>query len=222
MEDQDKTALIDIVSNLLGALILMSCLMLVTQGMVEAQHNAHAVVPPTDLRFRMPPRPVLRPLMTVYVVRSGQVAALDLTRLSDVIASADAPLEGALPESGLRFSLNKRAEWRDLREANVTPDAVFSDINEYDISIEVDENWFTEKAWMTLDDLMAMVTTRRTESRYTLPLFMVYRSGFGVFTQIRSQLELANVRYRWLALKDEEPIRLYRNRFMFQKYNYRG
>ena len=70
------------------------------------------------------------------------------------------------------------------------------------------------------DALLASLVQAFDENRL-VPTFFVYPKGMDIFDGLYSRLTKASARFRWIALKDSEPIRLYRQHSMFRDYRFR-
>lgn len=202
-EESGQGAFLDIAANLLAVILIVTLF-----SLVSFQHKTHSSVHPdarpfSTPRFVEPQRDLFPPFSSFFFVVDDRVVRWDQDAVLAALRAAPRAFSGTTGQG--------RYEW--LPEPLVTRDIdtyqirFFLDIpvvleQEPPVSAATLERWLAERA-------------RDYATHRTAPVFLVYPSGMETFVPLYEGLRNAGLRFRWFALRPDEPLFLGRHPAQF-------
>jgi len=203
-EQGGQEAFVDIVSNTLGVLIVLTLVAFVWAGSAFESSTSHGEQVP--LRFQASQKPGLAPWTRFYLVRDGQVLRWDIEALADIVAS------GGLTEG--RFDAT--ADTPQGRLSFETYHSDGDDIDAYQLSFTPNAEQVTAAKRLPDDDaILADQLAADARKQRIQPSFLVYQSGMDRFSRLHGLLIERAVRFRWVPIEDGGQLGLYRDRTQF-------
>lgn len=207
--EQSDSAFLDVATNTLAALLIVTMLSLVT-----TQRQKHLSTTPeaqshTSLAFMEPQRPLVPPWNSYFFVVEDRVVRWDLEAVVRALLSAPEVSTGG----------TRQGTYRLLGEP-LTP----HDIDTFDLDFACDRHaLLADHPPLSASAEEAFLATLRRDyaALNTVPTFVVYASGMERFATLYPHLEQAGLRFRWVALHEGEPLRLSRQPWMFTSYSFR-
>ena len=203
-EQDGQEAFVDIVSNTLGVLIVLTLVAFVWAGSAfESSTTQGEQVP---LRFQASQKSGLAPWTRFYLVRDGQVLSWDIEALADIIASG-----GLTPG---RFDATADTPQGRLTFETYQSDG--DDIDAYQLSFIPSVEKDADAKRLPEDDVaLANRLAADSRRRRVRPSFLVYQSGMDRFSRLHGLLIERAVRFRWVPVEDGGSLGLYRDRTQF-------
>ncbi|MDZ7621104.1 MAG: hypothetical protein U5O69_01200 [Candidatus Competibacteraceae bacterium] len=202
-EDSVQGAFLDIAANLLAVILIVTLF-----SLVSFQHKTHSSVHPdarpfATPRFVEPQRDLFPPFSSFFFVVEDRVARWDQDAVLAALRAAPRTFSGKTRQG--------RYEW--LPEPLVT-----RDIDTYQIRFFLDvpavlaqEPAFTA----TMLERQIAELARDYAAHRTAPVFLVYPSGMETFVPLYEGVRNAGLRFRWFALRPDEPLFLGRHPAQF-------
>ncbi|MBK5965176.1 hypothetical protein CCR95_14030 [Thiocystis minor] len=202
-ESPAQGAFLDIATNLLAIILIVTLFSLVAARR-DTQTSSHPAARPTSAeRFVEPQRDLFPPFSRFYFVLAGRVARWDQEAVVAALSAA--------PDANSGTTAQGRYEW--LPEPLVT-----RDLDTFQIRFWLDAQavltqeppWSEIATERLLADLSAAFATTRTA-----PVFIVHPAGMETFVPLYERLQAAGLRFRWFAQRPDEPLLLGRHPAQF-------
>ena len=199
LEDSGQGAFLDIATNLLAIILIVTLFSLVSMRHATQTAAHPAARPVSSPRFVEPRRELFPPFSRFFFVVSGRVVRWDQESVVAALIAAPDALFGTTAQG--------RFEW--LPEPLVT-----RDIDTFQIRFFLDTPailaqeppWSEDATARLVSDLVAADTSSRIA-----PVFIVHPAGMETFVPLHERLQAAGLRFRWFAQKSDEPLRLGRH-----------
>lgn len=219
--EQDATqgsAFVDVISNTLMVVLLLTLILAITGAAVRVS-GATRTEPPRDAPgVRQSERELFPPWSRYYVVHGGMLAELDLAEVARNLASDHPGLDAG--GEGVQIAQG-RFKWLDERRnyaARVELGLPLGDVNVYRLELWPELGGRSDSASPGADGSdQSLIDLWKAEAdgRRSVPGFFVYPSGMDRFATLFQSLQEAGLAFRWTALKDGEPVVLYRSASQF-------
>ncbi len=204
-KDNTPTALLDVATNLLAILLIVTLFAL--PALVQRQQGVSQlpVTAVSPLRFIAPQRELFPPFSRFYLVIAGRIVPWDQEAVIAALAQD--------PERPTGRTHQGQFIW--IAEPLVT-----RDIDTFQLRFLPDPEaiaaqtppWRAEET----DHLLAELKGAAGERIY--PVFIVYPDGMDLFAGLYDQLHQAGLRFRWFAHAADEPILIGRMPAQFTHY----
>ena len=193
----------DVISNLLGLLVVLVMVMFITVGIGADATEGRPSEDQLILPFKAPRRETFRPWDQAYVVAFDTIAPIEFESI--VSALMESPL--------------KRRHRLDSAWAVYSKNLDSNDVDYYDFSYRIIWDEFRAKAIpMDEEDISKWVTTELGQANKSgnSCSFYVYPSGMRVFAMVHDGLRREKIRFRWFPEKAGKDISFSRGPETFQ------
>ncbi len=212
-DPQGLNAISDVISNLLGILIVVLLVTSISMGyQVTKSLESAATEEPAPVEFRAAHREWFPPFSAFYIVAHDQMAIWDVTETIDALEDQSAETASAIqtirmPGGVFRFS----------------GFGINGDIDSYYLEYEVNWAHFKEQKDLFYDEDridLFFHDVQKLSEMHTVPCFFVYPSGMALFSKIHAQLAATGLRFRISTIHARKPIIIYRHMTQFNVDEY--
>lgn len=212
---QGLNAISDVISNLLGILIVVLLVTSISMG-YQAKNSLESASTEESapLEFRPSQREWFPPFSEFYIVAHDKMAIWDLTETIETFEG-----QSVEPASGIQTVKTPSGVFR------FSGFGVNGDIDSY--YLEYDVNWARFKAqeghFYDEDRIELFFNdVRKLSETHTVPCFFVYPSGMRLFSKIHARLANTGLRFRISTIHAQQPVIIYRHltQFNVDKYYY--
>lgn len=211
----------DIVSNLLGVMLIITVLALIA-GLGGQLNQARDEETKDDLLFAPPPHERFPPWSEYWVVKDGRFFRLELDAIVDEIANNRLTPKGS---NWVGRTAQLEFLWEDERALHTLGLAArigSGDADTYRLRMTLSSDWLASQSMAGSEDAaLALLTERQQADPRRVPGIFVYASGFDLFSRLQPLLIRNHLRYRWTAHLEEEPMMLYRDPSQFTADDFR-
>lgn len=224
MDADAEAPFVDLVSNLLGVIILLTLIAILLQGGTAQRTFGRVDTVAEELPFLQPERNNVRPFTAAFAVTADGILPIPMHRIAMAMLEQPEAVAIALDDIGLDVALQRRERVLqfgrlDMELGLLNPP--YRDLNEYRVSMTLREGAF-EREWMDGEGFLALPLMDPNAASQPRPLFYVYADGFDLFADLHAELQSRQARFRWLALTDEDPLVIYHDVSKFARPDYRS
>lgn len=201
-----SNAFLDIATNLLAILLIVTLFALATPRQLTEGANTLPSVAQAGPRFVEPRRALFPPFSRFYFVISDRVAVWDQEAVVAALAMDPATRSGRIWQG--------RFEWRP--EPLVTRDIDSFQLRfwpDRDAILQQSPPWSAEQTLQLVAEL-----ARDAASDQIAPVFIVQPDGMETFVPLHARLQAAGQRFRWFTQPPEEPLLIGREIAQFTHY----
>lgn len=206
--EQGMNGIADIISNLLGILIVVILLTALAAGSVEKSADRKDKEQNNTFEFKTSRREWFPPWSEFFIVAFDRIVKWDMDRTIQWFSEAHHAPGAAQPykiqnEMGV-FLLDDIHYQRD--------------IDTYLMRFQIDWGWWkNSNEPMDEPRMTAFIEERRLRARKArvAPAFFVYPSGMKLFARLHGEMGEHRIPFRWDTVGPGKPIYLYRDRDQF-------
>jgi hypothetical protein len=193
-EEFAANAFLDIATNLLAILLIVTLFALAAPRQLSEGANPLPAQTPLGPRFVEPQRALFPPFSRFYFVIADRVLVWDQEAVVDAIAADPSTRTGRIWQG--------RFEWRP-------PPLISRDIDRFQLKFWPDRAAIVQQAppWSAAhgEALIAELAQAAAEARIA-PVFIVQPDGMETFVPLHARLHAAGLRFRWFTQPAEDPL----------------
>ncbi|QGU33956.1 hypothetical protein E6P07_04750 [Thermochromatium tepidum ATCC 43061] len=206
-EEQTPSAFLDIATNLLAILLILTLFALAAPRQFTEGASQLPARPSTGLRFVAPQRERFPPFSRFYVVLADRVTVWDQEAVVAALAAAPHTHSGTTRQG--RFDW--QPEWLVTRDIDGFQLRFWFD---RDALLSQSTPWGVEQTERLVDELAQDAARNRIA-----PVFIVYPDGLETFVPIYERLQARGQRFRWFTQRPDEPLLIGRHVAQFTHYS---
>jgi hypothetical protein len=200
-------AFVDIISNTLGILILITLLTIIISGQISNVDISNKKIGKDKLSVNEPIKPIFKKKTSVYVSLENNIVKLSLDEAGEFLIKH--------PNKTIYDASIGRMEFMDFADLGENKPRMHRDIDCYDFKIKIDKKKFDALPKTVIDQLFQQIKQDYGSEEF-IPLFFVYSSGIEAFSQLHKRLMTHNIPYRWVPTRN--TITLFRSHLGFTHY----
>jgi hypothetical protein len=215
-DGSQDSAFVDVISNTLMVVLVMTLLLVVVSGLRVAGEPMPADAAEVDLR--LPERELFPPWSRYYLVAAQGLIELDLAAIvslleHDRLTADNQRWRGGFSQGQVLWQ-DERADFGLRQELGLG----LGDLDNFRLQIQPDPDQLAKDAiGLTPTSVDQLINGWKAayRARREVPGFFVYAGGMDQFARLFPSLQQAGLRFRWTALKAREPVVLYRAQSQF-------
>jgi len=205
----DQHAFVDVISNTLGVLILLTLLSILLHGQLSTISKHTMPSEHRTIEIKMPRRNLILPNSSYFIAISNRIIPLPLHEIARKLLQDREMIIGDL-QIGTFIFIN----------LSVNHDTKFfpRDTNCYHLSFK--PNLKSIENFYKLSDTSTLFEEIKNSyiENNIVPLFFVYPSGMNIFSKLHRNLTKDKIRMRWVPASDNNDISLYKSIEQFQDF----
>jgi hypothetical protein len=211
---EDSHAFIDIISNTLGVLILLTLLSVILSGKIS---EIKSKIQPSDhltIDFNMPKRNLFLPNSSYYIAISDQIVHWQVDEIAYFLLKNPDKAVGKIPTGEFVF-----LDMAGYTEEKTIP----TDIDSYKLFFTPNRKTIKNQSVMSKEDINALFASLKIDyiKNNIVPLFFVYPSGINIFAKLHDKIINSDIRMRWRPAAMGNDIAIYRSKEQFQDFYFK-
>jgi len=205
----DQHAFIDIISNTLGVLILITLLSIILSGELS---ETEVELKPADrltIDIHPPRRDLFLSKSNYYIAINQHIVPWPVEAIGKMLLEQRDLSAGSIDIGEFLFL--------DYTEYGDRPGYLPADADCYNLSLTPDPKAIVKLPPPDIDTLAAKIGNDYRE-KHIIPLFFVYPSGMNIFSKIHRRLAEGNIRLRWVPTSEKKDVNIYRLRHQYSDY----